>query len=215
MNEFDNTVNEYLDMIDENSFKSLATAGLLGMSALGATPDAQAVQPTSMTDRVSDQSIIEKTVPVTAWAEGFRERVYNDSKNIPSIGYGFNLKEPHIRRALESKGYSSNSLISGNQSISKQDADDLLKLELNRALVDAKKLVKNWESLEPSAKIVILDMSYNLGYNRLSKFVKFRTALENYDYSRAKAEMIDSKWYSDVGRRSKYLVKLMDQALKR
>jgi len=53
-------------------------------------------------------------------------------------------------------------------------------------------------------------MSYNMGLTKLSKFKNFKSALESQDYYSAKKEMIDSKWYTDVGRRSKRLVQLMD-----
>lgn len=48
MKEFDKTYNECLNMIDENSLKSLATAGLLGLGNIaGVSPTAQASHPYS------------------------------------------------------------------------------------------------------------------------------------------------------------------------
>ena len=52
-------------------------------------------------------------------------------------------------------------------------------------------------------------MAYNLGVDGLLKFKKMWKALEKQDYQTAAEEMKDSKWYHQVGRRSKYLYKKM------
>ena len=52
-------------------------------------------------------------------------------------------------------------------------------------------------------------MSFNLGLTRLSKFKKLKTALLQRDYNSAAKEMMDSRWYGQVGRRSRELVKTM------
>ena len=91
-----------------------------------------------------------------------------------------------------------------------EDAEKLLMFGMAQALKDAKQFAPNWDELEPIAKTILVDMSYNLGYTKLAKFKNFREALSRLDYDRAKAEMIDSNWYEQVGRRSKRLVSMMD-----
>ncbi len=51
-------------------------------------------------------------------------------------------------------------------------------------------------------------MSFNLG-PQISQFTKLREAIQNKDYQTAAKEMINSKWYNQVGRRSKELVEIM------
>lgn len=210
MNEFDKTYEEEMRSLTEGAFKSLATAGLLGLGALGADNavadynKAPVVQP-----RMSDSELINKTLPFTKWAEGYRDLVYDDKGN-PAIGYGANLNSLHISREFEKLGYSIHQLKNRNQRISEKHAEMVLKRGLEQALRDAKQFVYNFDELDPIAKLVLVDMSYNLGLDRISKFKKFKSALERRDYKSAKAEMIDSKWYSDVGRRSRRLVQLMD-----
>lgn len=200
--------------INEGAFKSLATAGMLGLGALGGAQafntNQNASQPVRSIPTVSDETILVKTLPLTKWAEGYRDMMYKDSKGIPTIGYGSNLNAAHIRKELESLGYSPTSLLARNQAIREKDAEILLKRGMAQALKDAKKFASNWDQLDPIAKVVLVDMSYNLGLTRLSKFKRFRSALERLDYAEARDEMIDSKWYNDVGRRSKRLVQLMD-----
>ena len=54
-----------------------------------------------------------------------------------------------------------------------------------------------WGSAKSFSKHV-----FNLGYPRLSKFVKFIDAMQKGDWKKASEEMIDSKWASQVGRRA-------------
>lgn len=223
MNEFDRSYEEEMRLIDEGSFKSLAAAGLMGLGALGGTPDVDAYQSNTATQssprravrRVSDETVLTKTLPLTKWAEGYRDTAYNDSKGIPTIGYGSNLNSSHIRKELEKLGYSLSDLIAKRTQIKEADAEEMLKRGMVQALSDAKQFVGNWKDLDPIAQIIILDMSYNLGLTRLSKFHNFKEALESLDYDRARDEMINSKWYNDVGRRSKRLVSMMDQVSQR
>ena len=60
--------------------------------------------------------------------------------------------------------------------------------------------------------MVLVDMSFNLGKPKLMKFKKMIEALQRYDFETAADEMIDSAWYHQVGRRSKYLVNKMRTA---
>ena len=52
-------------------------------------------------------------------------------------------------------------------------------------------------------------MAFNLGPNRLAQFKNFKQALENNNFELAAKEMIDSRWYNQVGNRSKELVNIM------
>jgi lysozyme len=52
-------------------------------------------------------------------------------------------------------------------------------------------------------------MAFNLGRSRLGKFKKMIEAVNEGDYEKAAEEMIDSKWYHQVGNRSIELVEIM------
>jgi GH24 family phage-related lysozyme (muramidase) len=213
MDNFEIAYNDEMNRINENSFKSILGAGLVGLGSLNGAIGANERPPIhAPVARISDDIILAKTLPFTKTCEGFDDHIYYDDNDNPTIGYGFNLKTRHIRKNLESLGYSIKNLLSGNETVSKKDASVVLQYGLKQALSDAKQFVSNWDELDPIAKIVLVDMSYNLGYTKLSKFENFRNALESLDYAKAREEMIDSKWYTDVGRRSKRLVNLMYQA---
>jgi lysozyme len=219
MNKFNEMCEAEMGLLDEGLGKSLVTAGMVGLGALGSASaiNSREIPPVThqKVPRVSDETILAKTLPLTKWAEGYKSLVYLDSKKVPTIGYGSNLKASHIRKELERLGYSPDELLSGDRSIKEEDAETMLKRGLVQALKDAKNFTNNWDNLDPIAKIVVLDMSYNLGATRLSGFKNFKAALEAEDYATASAEMVDSKWYDDVGRRSKRLVELMNTLAER
>jgi len=51
----------------------------------------------------------------------------------------------------------------------------------------------------------MVNMCFNLGYPRLSKFKKFLAAMEDNDFETAAKEMMDSKWATQVGDRAERL----------
>jgi len=143
--------------------------------------------------------------------EGIRDTAYFDSKGILTIGAGFNLEKQGAKERIEKMGLNYELVCDKKQKLSKEHIFLLMKEDVETAISDAKKYVgEKWESLNPDAKEIIINMSYNLGYPRLSKFKKLKHALINRDYQTAAKEMKDSKWYYQVGNRSKELVKRME-----
>ena len=57
---------------------------------------------------------------------------------------------------------------------------------------------------------IIVDMLFNLGYDRFKTFKKFIACVSKADYKGAVPEMIDSKWYRQTGDRAKRLVIYME-----
>jgi lysozyme len=66
-----------------------------------------------------------------------------------------------------------------------------------------------WRELTLPRQGVLLNMAYNLGWPRLSGFVKFLHAVEIGDWNKAAAEMGDSKWAEQVKSRSRELITQM------
>jgi hypothetical protein len=54
-------------------------------------------------------------------------------------------------------------------------------------------------------------MMFNLGRPRLSKFIKFRQALEAKDWVQASIEGRDSLWYHQVGERAERLMTRLEK----
>lgn len=120
--------------------------------------------------------------------EGLSLSPYKDSHGW-SIGYGhFSDEKPE-----------------GN--ITRQQAEKYLEEDAKKADRDAQHFVGTdvWNTLPEDKKDIVRNMSYNLGYGRLSGFKKFREKLRAGDYRGAAEEMKDSKWYGQVGNRAKRL----------
>jgi lysozyme len=82
--------------------------------------------------------------------------------------------------------------------ITKDEALFLLRRDIEDAVRDLKNF--DWfEALDPIRRKVVIDMRYNLGPTRFRGFKKMIAALARGDYKAAAAEMVDSKWYHEVG----------------
>lgn len=57
---------------------------------------------------------------------------------------------------------------------------------------------------------VVADMIFNMGLPRFKQFKNMIAALEDGDYSGAAAEMMDSKWARQVGKRAERLRDMME-----
>lgn len=77
------------------------------------------------------------------------------------------------------------------------------------AVADVELLVDNLSDHPDFVSRVLVNMAFNIGRPRLSKFKNMLAAIEAKDYNLAAEEMIDSKWYRQVGRRSEELVEIM------
>ena len=69
--------------------------------------------------------------------------------------------------------------------------------------------IVNWTEHNEVRQGVLINMMYNLGWPRLSKFKKMLAAFESKDYKLASIEMLDSKWAVQVGRRATELSDIM------
>tara|TARA_Y100001938_G_scaffold149273_1_gene235549 strand:- start:1667 stop:2110 length:444 start_codon:yes stop_codon:yes gene_type:complete len=116
--------------------------------------------------------------------EGFVEHVYNDSLGIPTIGYGFAIKDLILD-------------------------EDIAEEILVRKIQELGKRVMNkfsfYDDLPQEAKEVLMEMSYQLGVTGVSKFKKALAGMENGDWDKAADEMLDSLWARQTPNRAKDL----------
>lgn len=118
--------------------------------------------------------------------EGLNLKPYKDSLGVLTIGYGINLDE----------------------GITKDEADMLLSMRLESAFQDVCKLF-DIKYLTPVRIAVLVNMSYNLGYNRLKTFKKMAKAIKEKNWEQASEEMLSSEWAKQVGKRATRLAELM------
>lgn len=118
--------------------------------------------------------------------EGIKLFPYQDSEGYITIGVGRNLQ---------------------NNGITPNEAMAMLRHDTDKAVHYARKYV--WfEFLNDARQNVIVEMIFNLGPNRFAEFRNMIAALSKHDYAKASAEMLNSKWRTQVKSRA---LRLADQ----
>ena len=120
--------------------------------------------------------------------EGLRNKPYKDTVGKLTIGVGRNLDDVGLRD---------------------DEVMYLLHNDMAVAEITARKLVKNFDELSDNRKAVVTNMAFNLGQDRLSKFVNTLKAINEGRWEDACEGMANSAWYKQVGNRAKRLVELM------
>ena len=148
--------------------------------------------------------------------EGLRLEVYKCPADYWTVGVGRNLEGKPLtkseqERILGRSGLTPDQVISilKERGVTKDEALFLLANDIEDAVKDLSHF-EWYENLDPIRKKVVIDMRYNLGPTRFRQFKRMIAALARGDYKQAAAEMVDSKWYHEVGNRSKRLVKMME-----
>lgn len=97
----------------------------------------------------------------------------------------------------------------GGPGLSDAEMQFMLANDVNAYTLEVPKLFKNFFELSDVRQAVIMDMRHNLGQAGLSKFKRFRTAVEAREYQYASVEMLNSQWATQVGKRAKTLAQMM------
>lgn len=124
--------------------------------------------------------------------EGKRNESYKDTEGVWTNGVGHTGADVYP-----------------NQVVSDYQVYKWLEEDTKKAEKDASSLFKNYDKLSPVRRGVLVNMAFNLGKTRLSKFKKMIAAVEAEDFDTAALEMMDSKWFSQVKTRAVELVSRM------
>tara|TARA_S200002703_G_C3770672_1_gene237254 strand:+ start:482 stop:1012 length:531 start_codon:yes stop_codon:yes gene_type:complete len=146
--------------------------------------------------------------------EGIKSKVYTDTTGNKTIGVGFNLNDNTNQPALDALNLNREELKLGKRELSDEEITGLYRYSVKRAADDLKKFDPNISKRPYNVQKALLDMSFNLGYNKLNTFKKMKAALNKNDYATAADEMVDSKWYKQVKTRGPRTVALMRSAAK-
>jgi GH24 family phage-related lysozyme (muramidase) len=126
--------------------------------------------------------------------EGFVAKVYLDSLGKATIGYGHLLTEEDD--FVEGVIYDKDIL----EAIFDKDFD--------KAKQGMEELVGTLD-IAMAAKGIIIEMVFQLGKTGVSKFKNMFAALNEFDYTRAAEEMLNSAWYRQTPSRCEELSNLM------
>lgn len=112
--------------------------------------------------------------------EGLMLRPYHCSAGKVTIGYGRNIED---------------------RGISLNEAEYLLANDIRDCRESLTRDYSWFPGLDHVRQAALVDLVYNLGSTRLAGFQKFLAAMRRTDYERAAADLEDSKWFGQVGRR--------------
>lgn len=87
--------------------------------------------------------------------------------------------------------------------------EQLLDLSMDIARNDCVSIFSNWHSLPENIQLVLWNMSFNLGGPKLRRFKKMIAAVEDRNWDRMAAEMVNSRWYVQVATRGQELVEIV------
>ena len=130
--------------------------------------------------------------------EGCVYKIYTDHLGYPTFGIGHLIIESDPEN-----GQAVGTPVSNDRVYAAFDGD------VEVVLSECKVLYPDFEDLPEEAQQIIANMMFNLGRPRLSKFVGMKRGVDEKDWNSAADEMVDSRWYRQVGARAERLVNRM------
>ena len=116
--------------------------------------------------------------------EGYKAKVYKCTEGYDTIGYGFAVKDLHLD----------------------EDIAELILMRKLHNLLERILVAFPWfRDIDDRAKLVVINMCYQLGISGFSKFKKTIYLLETEQYEEASVEMLDSLWARQTPNRAKEL----------
>lgn len=128
------------------------------------------------------------TIELLKRDEGLRLKPYQCTAGKQTIGYGRNIEDNGIRES---------------------EAELMLLNDVDECKMVLSDRIENWVELSEVRQGVLVNMMFNLGWPRLSKFKRMIAAVELGQFALASIEMLDSKWAGQVGARATRLSQMM------
>ena len=120
--------------------------------------------------------------------EGFRNSVYKDTLGKRTVGFGHLCVEDHWE---------------DNKAYDKKYLEEILEKDLQYAINQGEGMCKDLK-ISDDAKFLIIEMTFQLGGNGVSKFKKMWSSLEEDppNYKEASVQMLDSRWAKQTPNRA-------------
>ncbi len=130
--------------------------------------------------------------------EGCPRHIYTDSKGHLTGGYGHHFWN--------------------GSPISKEIAELFLKQDIAGAVRDYRTLMNSFNVpvvriLNISRRRVIVEMIFNMNIPKVLGFKRFWRCVKRKDWVGAAAEMLDSTWHDQVGKRAETLAEIMEKGI--
>ena len=91
-------------------------------------------------------------------------------------------------------------------SIPEEQVQEWFEKDVQTAINDCKDIFNDFDSLPEDIQHVLINMAFQLGGPRLSKFKRMIAAVEVEDYREMSLEMEDSRWFKQTPNRAQRLI---------
>jgi lysozyme len=123
--------------------------------------------------------------------EGLELKPYQCTSNKTTIGVGRNLSD---------------------NGITYSEAMMLLQNDIDTVVAELKQRYEWFEELPPRAKLVLVDLGFNLGVPTLANFKKMLADIQDGLWESAAINLLDSRYAKQVGRRATYNASMLETA---
>jgi len=130
--------------------------------------------------------------------EGVKYEIYEDHLGYPTFGIGH-----LVLKSDEEFGMPIGSVVTHER------VNASFKHDLAVAIDECSILYNTWNCFPEEVQEILVNMMFNLGRPRLSKFKNFKAALEARQWELAASEGRNSLWYRQVGNRAERLMTRM------
>jgi lysozyme len=144
--------------------------------------------------------------------EGRRKTVYHDTVGKPTIGVGWNLEDSDSDVISSHFGLNLADLKSGTAALTDDQINQVRDYQINECVLAARRIFPNFDTMPTNPQAVIVDMLFNLGETRFSKFKDTIAFLKSGSWGAAANCLKFSLWFHQVGRRATEDVALLNAA---
>ena len=130
--------------------------------------------------------------------EGCVYEIYNDHLGYATFGIGHLVTESDPENGQEL-----------GTPVSESRVIEAFEQDVQTVLSDCAILYPDFDELPEEAQQIIANMMFNLGRPRLSAFKGMKAGVDSRDWNEAADQMVDSRWYRQVGARAERLVERM------
>ena len=133
--------------------------------------------------------------------EGVVYEIYNDHLGYPTFGVGHLVIESDEEHGRPT-----------GTPITEQRVKECFENDLDTAIGECHALYERgrFDDLPDEVQQILVNMMFNMGRTRLSKFKNFNTAILEHDWKTAAVEGRDSLWYRQVTNRAERLMTRME-----
>jgi lysozyme len=127
--------------------------------------------------------------------EGLRLNAYKCTAGVWTIGYG------HTSDRHEG--------VYEGLTITKEEAEHLLYLDVAEAEADARKVCPNFDTHSPGRQDALVNMAFQMGYAGLSKFTDFLALFRAGKYRLAALDLEHTKWHRQTNNRAHDVINMI------